>query len=72
MKNLIGEENGIANLVGVKDAYAKFDNLQVHFYGKKEVRIGRKMGHITACADTVDQAINIVNEASQIIRISKK
>jgi len=69
MKNMIGEENGIANLVGIEEAYAKFDTLQVHLYGKREVRKGRKMGHITACANTVEEAINIVNEASKIIKI---
>ena len=69
MKNMIGEETGVAELVGIEEAYAKFDTLQIHFYGKKEVRKGRKMGHMTATADTIDEAINIVDEASSIIKI---
>jgi len=66
---MIGEETGIAELVGIEEAYSKFDTLQVHFYGKKEVRKGRKMGHITACADTIDEAIDIVTEAAKMIKI---
>lgn len=30
----------------------------LHLYGKSEPRPGRKMGHLTVCADTVDDAID--------------
>ena len=69
MKNILGKENGIANPVGIEEAYSKFDTLQLHLYGKREVRKGRKMGHMTVCADTVDKAINIANEAFKMIEI---
>jgi len=72
MKNILGTENGVANPVGIEEAYAKFDTLKVHLYGKKEVRKGRKMGHITACADTIDEAIDIINETAKIIKIERK
>jgi 5-(carboxyamino)imidazole ribonucleotide synthase len=31
-------------------------DVKLHLYGKGEARVGRKMGHITALADTVDEA----------------
>ncbi len=40
MQNLIGEDITIA------DKYINDSNSRVHIYGKKEVRPGRKMGHI--------------------------
>lgn len=30
----------------------------LHLYGKQEPRPGRKMGHLTVCADTVDDAVS--------------
>lgn len=46
MINLLGSRDGKANLEGytelVKDSHAF-----IHFYGKEETRVGRKMGHIT-------------------------
>jgi 5-(carboxyamino)imidazole ribonucleotide synthase len=32
-------------------------------YGKREVRVGRKMGHLTATAGTTDEAVCKVREA---------
>ena len=31
-------------------------DVKLHLYGKDEARVGRKMGHITALADSVDEA----------------
>ena len=31
-------------------------DVKLHLYGKGQARVGRKMGHITALADTVDEA----------------
>ena len=31
-------------------------DVKLHLYGKSEARVGRKMGHITVLADTVDEA----------------
>jgi 5-(carboxyamino)imidazole ribonucleotide synthase len=48
MKNVIGSkgQNGKARFVGIEEAY-KIPNVNVHNYGKEEVKEGRKMGHIT-------------------------
>ncbi len=37
--------------------------VKLHLYGKREARPGRKMGHLTALADTVDAAEQIVRAA---------
>jgi len=35
-------------------------DVKLHLYGKAEPRVGRKMGHLTALADTADQARQLV------------
>ena len=35
-------------------------NIKLHLYGKLEPRPGRKMGHLTALADSVDEALDLV------------
>lgn len=42
--------------------------LKLHLYGKGEARLGRKMGHLTAVADTAAEAEKIVREAREILR----
>lgn len=42
--------------------------LKLHLYGKHDARPGRKMGHLTAVADTIDQAEKIVREAREVLR----
>ena len=37
--------------------------VRLHLYGKQEARPGRKMGHLTACRPTVEEAIAAVTEA---------
>ena len=55
MVNILGERNGPANPRGVTDA-EKIQGVKVHLYGKMETRVKRKMGHLTAVADTLDEA----------------
>jgi 5-(carboxyamino)imidazole ribonucleotide synthase len=40
-----------------------FPGVKLHLYGKSEARPGRKMGHMTAVADTVEEAANMVRRA---------
>jgi len=66
MVNLLGERNGRAS-----EGEAPFGALAVagahlHLYGKREVRVGRKMGHITVLADTLDEAIARANQAVEL------
>jgi 5-(carboxyamino)imidazole ribonucleotide synthase len=61
MANLLGDlwENGEPNW---KKAL-EFPNLKLHLYGKAEARAGRKMGHLTALADSAQDAANAVRAA---------
>lgn len=55
MINLLGERTGS----GIPDSVLemlKVDDVALHLYGKKDVRMGRKMGHLTATGATVDEA----------------
>lgn len=38
-------------------------NVKLHLYGKHEARRGRKMGHLTALAETTDEALQAVRTA---------
>lgn len=59
MKNVIGEKKGPANVKGLSKAYQN-PNVKIHIYGKETVSVGRKMGHITGTADTLEEALNAV------------
>lgn len=39
--------------------------VSLHLYGKRDARPGRKMGHLTATADSVEQACRLVVDARQ-------
>jgi 5-(carboxyamino)imidazole ribonucleotide synthase len=41
----------------------------LHLYGKKEARRGRKMGHITCCAATLDDALQTVHRIRKALRL---
>jgi 5-(carboxyamino)imidazole ribonucleotide synthase len=41
---------------------------KLHLYGKREPRVGRKMGHITALASTLDEAEARVRQAREALR----
>jgi 5-(carboxyamino)imidazole ribonucleotide synthase len=68
MINILGERNGKAEPKGIADAEA-ISGVKVHIYGKMETRIERKMGHLTAVADTVEEAMHNAKKARDIITI---
>ena len=43
------------------------DGVSLHLYGKGEARPGRKMGHLTALADTARQARSLVTSARDLL-----
>ncbi len=61
MANLLGElwQHGEPDW----SAALKEPNVKVHLYGKSEARNGRKMGHVTALAETANTAANLVKKA---------
>lgn len=62
MKNIIGQTNGIADVKGLEEAYER-PGVKIHLYGKEKVAVGRKMGHITATAPTIEEALESVRYA---------
>lgn len=44
-------------------AALEMPGVSLHLYGKKEARVGRKMGHINVVADSVEDALYIATEA---------
>jgi len=68
MVNLLGENNGTAALIGVEETYAD-SNVKVHFYGKRESKKFRKMGHFTVVDKTVEGAIECAERARKIIKV---
>jgi 5-(carboxyamino)imidazole ribonucleotide synthase len=68
MINILGERNGKAEPRGIEEAEA-IPGVKVHIYGKIETRIERKMGHITAVADTLGEAAENAKRARDLITI---
>ena len=71
MVNLLGESDGVAELKGIEEAYLD-PNVHVHFYGKSESKIDRKMGHITVIDDTIEGAIKRAQRAKEIVHVVGK
>jgi 5-(carboxyamino)imidazole ribonucleotide synthase len=65
MANLLGDlwQDGEPNWA----AALTLPDVKLHLYGKNEPRPGRKMGHLTALADTVEQARDRVLTARQLL-----
>ena len=61
MANLLGDvwENGEPRWAEA----LRLPEVKLHLYGKSLARAGRKMGHLTAMADSADEAERIVREA---------
>lgn len=51
MQNILGERNGPTIVKGLDQALA-IDGVSVHLYGKSPTKIDRKMGHLTATANS--------------------
>ena len=67
MANLLGDlwSDGEPNWA----AACEFPDVKLHLYGKSDPRAGRKMGHLTAMAATVDQAQDRVIAARDALLI---
>ncbi len=70
MFNLLGEDGYTGATVVEKESHIDNNpNIFVHLYGKQQCNPGRKMGHVTVLADTVDQAIDNAMTARTQIRV---
>ena len=69
MRNILGSgKEGKAEVVGLDPALA-VEGVKVHIYQKTISRPGRKMGHLTVTADSLELAAERALEASQLIEI---
>lgn len=70
MVNLLGEEGyeGEPFIEGIHDAL-EIPMLSFHFYGKKETKPFRKMGHITVLDTKIDEALRKALNAKNILKI---
>jgi 5-(carboxyamino)imidazole ribonucleotide synthase len=66
MANLLGDvwQNGEPHWTRV----LADPRLRLHLYGKTKARPGRKMGHLTALADSADEAAKLVRSARESLR----
>lgn len=68
MVNILGERNGPAKVEGHEKATA-LEGVSVHIYGKKETKVERKMGHITAVGNSPQEALGKALKAREYISI---
>jgi 5-(carboxyamino)imidazole ribonucleotide synthase len=65
MANLLGDEWS----TGEPDWNRSLEtpNVKLHLYGKHEAKVGRKMGHLTALADSPEQAVEFVKSGRKAL-----
>lgn len=68
MVNVLGRRHGTSSAATLRSALA-VPGATVHIYSKREVRPGRKMGHVTAVGDTLDQARARAYEAANRLEL---
>src|SRR5690606_16721477 len=62
MINILGERKGTPNLESLGEVL-RIGGTHLHLYGKDEVRVGRKMGHITVLGYNTDGAEKVARLA---------
>jgi 5-(carboxyamino)imidazole ribonucleotide synthase len=67
MVNLLGDATGPGQPAGLDRALA-IEGVAVHLYGKREARIGRKMGHVTVTGATAAETARRAREAASCLR----
>jgi 5-(carboxyamino)imidazole ribonucleotide synthase len=67
MVNLLGHEIGTGLQRRSVSEALRLPSVSLHLYGKHEARPRRKMGHLTALAPTLDEAIATAREAKSIL-----
>ena len=71
MINLLGKQRAVGRPVGIERALA-LPGARVHIYGKAMSGPGRKMGHITAVGGSLDEALNVAQQAADCIQFNGK
>ncbi len=68
MVNILGDRTGPAEPKGIAEA-ERIAGVKVHIYGKMETKPERKMGHLTAVAETIDRAMENALKARALLSI---
>lgn len=68
MANILG--GGVQDAKSGENVAQRDPSVSLHLYGKKEVRQGRKMGHLTCVADSTEAAVQRVLKARESLRLS--
>lgn len=68
MVNILGQYDGLAPSAPAQAALA-VEGAHIHLYGKREVRRGRKMGHVTALGASVAEAEAIAMCAAELVEL---
>lgn len=68
MVNLLGQRAGEVDGEGIREALM-LPEAHMHVYGKRDVRPGRKLGHITVLGDTLEHAEDIARRAAAQVRL---
>lgn len=71
MVNLLGHARGAGRPAGLERALA-VPGAHVHIYGKAMAGAGRKMGHVTALGDSIEEALAMAQDAAAMIRFGGK
>lgn len=67
MANILGDAAGALPVRGCEVGLASAET-HLHLYGKAEVRVRRKMGHVTALGDTLEIAVERATRAAEAVR----
>ena len=67
MINLLGASDGPGHPTGL-EAALEIPGAHVHLYGKDRSVKGRKMGHVTALGDSIDEAMALARRAADALR----
>ena len=66
MVNLLGYESGTTSYPEKQKQLKSIANSHLYWYGKTEVRPGRKLGHVTVLGDSIAEASAIADQVSEI------
>jgi len=66
MINLLGYETATTDYADKRKYITQLDRTYLHWYGKNEVKPGRKLGHVTVLADDYEQASIIAQQVETI------
>ncbi|HSW88439.1 MAG TPA: ATP-grasp domain-containing protein, partial [Candidatus Saccharimonadales bacterium] len=68
MVNILGDRNGKPVVTGMNEAL-RIPGVNVHLYGKSETKPERKMGHLTALGNNLNETMRNAKKARNFIKV---